>query len=137
MSETTTHSGSCLCNAVHFEISGEIKNIAHCHCIMCQKAHGAAFGTYAATPKESFDLHGQEHITEYESSPGITRTFCKHCGSNIQWIGSSPRSVEWASFALALLDDDFQAEKQKHIFTDNKVDWIDLCDQHPKFKEEH
>jgi hypothetical protein len=39
--------GSCLCGTVRYELRATIESLCHCHCIMCQKAHGAAFGTYA------------------------------------------------------------------------------------------
>ncbi len=42
--------GSCLCKRVRFEIRGALGRSSHCHCSMCRKAHGAAFGTYAAVP---------------------------------------------------------------------------------------
>ncbi|WP_438269777.1 GFA family protein [Neptunomonas phycophila] len=35
--------GSCLCGKVSYEISGEVGDIVHCHCVTCRKAHGAAF----------------------------------------------------------------------------------------------
>ncbi|MGH8286041.1 MAG: GFA family protein, partial [Steroidobacteraceae bacterium] len=37
--------GSCLCGGVRFEIDGPVGRASHCHCSMCRKAHGAAFGT--------------------------------------------------------------------------------------------
>ena len=38
--------GGCLCGAVGFRVDGPVHRMAHCHCSMCGKHHGAAFGTY-------------------------------------------------------------------------------------------
>ncbi|MCG8532385.1 MAG: GFA family protein [Desulfovibrionales bacterium] len=127
--------GSCLCQAVQFDIDGDIKSVTHCHCSMCRKSHGAAFATFAATPINNFKLTGQEHICSYESSPGVQRTFCKHCGSQIQWIDNDRWSKEWATFSLALLDADLEPRKQKHIYFASKVPWLKVCDSFPKYEQ--
>ncbi|MCL6269531.1 GFA family protein [Sansalvadorimonas sp. 2012CJ34-2] len=127
--------GSCLCKAVQFGIDGDIKSVTHCHCKMCQKSHASAYATYAATPKENFKLTGEENLACYESSPGVKRTFCKHCGSQIQWIDNNRWSKEWATFSLALLDADIDPRKQQHIYLASKVPWLKLCDHFPKHLE--
>ena len=38
--------GSCLCGGVRFEADA-IQMISTCHCSMCRKAHGAAYGVFA------------------------------------------------------------------------------------------
>ncbi|WP_105023326.1 GFA family protein [Vibrio chagasii] len=48
------YGGSCLCGTVKVEITGDIKSATHCHCNMCQKTHGAAFATFAASRDEDF-----------------------------------------------------------------------------------
>ena len=68
--------GSCLCKRVRFEIQGRLGRSSHCHCSMCRKAHGAAFGTYAEVRNEHFKVvAGAELILRYRSSPGVERTF--------------------------------------------------------------
>ncbi len=68
--------GSCLCGAIRYEIDGLMGPAGHCHCTMCQKAHGAAFGTYAEVKIENLKIvSGAEVIMRYRSSPGIERTF--------------------------------------------------------------
>jgi len=36
---------SCLCGDVAWGSEGPLDLITHCHCSMCRKAHGAAFGS--------------------------------------------------------------------------------------------
>ena len=39
--------GRCQCAAVAWRLDGEITFISHCHCSICRRIHGAAFGTFA------------------------------------------------------------------------------------------
>jgi hypothetical protein len=72
---------------------------------MCRKAHGAAFATYASARRRDFRwLAGEDWVQVYSSSPGVERTFCRQCGSTLQFIeDKKPDSVE---IALGTLDDD-------------------------------
>lgn len=38
--------GRCLCGALQFSVRFPTKWVAHCHCTMCRRAHGAAFVTW-------------------------------------------------------------------------------------------
>ena len=42
---STGFKGSCLCGSVRFSVDGFCEKAANCHCSMCRKFHGAAFGT--------------------------------------------------------------------------------------------
>ena len=84
---TGVHHGSCLCGAVTFEVRGDLGEIGHCHCDMCQKAHGAAYGTYVNVSLDDLKFtSGTDAIGRYQSSPTVVRTFCRHCGSTLQFI---------------------------------------------------
>jgi hypothetical protein len=48
MSDTAV--GACLCGAVQFELQLPATWVAHCHCTMCRRAHGAAFVTWVSVP---------------------------------------------------------------------------------------
>ena len=75
--------GHCLCGTVRYEIDGPFVNMLHCHCSMCRKHHGTAFVTWAAAPlvRLSHCSAGADSIVRYPSSPGLHRSFCRHCGS--------------------------------------------------------
>ena len=126
-------SGSCLCGGVRFEISGPLGRASHCHCSMCRKGHGAAFATYARAPVRDFRwASGQDLVAAYPSSPHIVRTFCKRCGSNLQWLDD--RSPEGIDVALGVLDDDPLVRPSVHIFVADKAPWFEITDdlaQHP------
>src|SRR5512142_435587 len=52
--------GKCLCGAVQYEVEGEPEWVAHCHCSLCRRHHGAAYGTYAGYPPARFRLTAGE-----------------------------------------------------------------------------
>ena len=126
--------GSCLCGSVRYEIRGAPGRITHCHCSQCRKAHGAAFGTYARVDWADFTLvSGQSDIGSYPSSPGVRRTFCKRCGSTLQFIRESrPQSF---SLATGTLDDDPGIRPSLHIFVGSKAPWLEITDGLPQHDE--
>ncbi|MEM7429594.1 MAG: GFA family protein [Pseudomonadota bacterium] len=82
--------GQCLCGTVKWELSAEPERIYNCHCRMCQKAHGTAFGTYFfMTPGTLKITEGQETIVTYRSSEFLTRHSCDTCGSVVPYPGGT------------------------------------------------
>ena len=123
--------GSCLCGDVRIEINGKVSGGSHCHCSMCRKAHGAAFGTYALVSAADFRIvSGADRITRYASSSGVSRMFCGRCGSTLQWqIETKPDIVE---IALGVLDDDPGVRPSRHIFVASKAPWHEITDSLPQ-----
>ena len=80
----TTTDGSCLCGDVHFALTFPSKWVAHCHCSLCRRAHGAAFVTWVGmedTRVAIDDPHSR--LRWYASTPGAERGFCSRCGSTL------------------------------------------------------
>ena len=122
---------SCLCGDVRFEIDGPLAGASHCHCSMCRKAHGAAFGTYAAVNLADFRIvAGADRITRYGSSAGFVRTFCARCGSTLQWLRESKPEI--VDVALGILDDDPGVRPERHIFVASKAPWHPITDRLPQ-----
>jgi hypothetical protein len=127
--------GSCLCGAIQFEASHLSPQMGHCHCSMCRKFHGAAFATFGETSSDNFRwLKGADLLKSYHAPNGTTRQFCSVCGSSLTFkpAGEDNGLIE---FSLGALDDPISERPDAHIFTAYKADWIDLCDDLPKFKE--
>jgi hypothetical protein len=124
--------GGCLCAGVKYEVTAEIEAISHCHCSMCRKAHGAAFGTYASVRlKDHAFTEGASLIRQYESSSDVTRSFCSVCGSPLAWY-SAGEFADWIAFPLATLDTLCTPRTQKHIHTASKAPWHIICDDWPQ-----
>ena len=74
--------GRCLCGAVRYEVDGGIVAVVNCHCSMCRKHHGTPYATWVVVPSRQYRVtQGAASIVRYQSSPGLHRSFCSHCGS--------------------------------------------------------
>ena len=122
--------GRCLCGALVFEVTSPTLWCAHCHCSMCQRAHGAAFVTWVGVAEESFRLRASETLVWYRSSELAERGFCGRCGSSLFF-----RSSRWPGevhVALANVDHEIDREPEGHVFWDAHVDWVTLGDDLPR-----
>lgn len=80
----TTHTGSCLCGAVAFEISGAAVAEGYCHCRYCATWSGAPVSPLVVLPAGSIRLtRGAEHIATYNKTPTANRKFCTKCGGHV------------------------------------------------------
>ena len=78
--------GQCLCGAVTWELSAEPFQTFNCHCKMCRKAHGTAFGTYwFLRPDQVRVSSGADQVVVYRSSHLLQRRFCGVCGSVVPY----------------------------------------------------
>ncbi|WP_249263598.1 GFA family protein [Neptunomonas phycophila] len=124
--------GSCLCGKVSYEISGEVGDIVHCHCVTCRKAHGAAFSSVAAVKDCDFTLSGQEWLSSYESSPGKVRYFCSSCGTQIY---AKRERTEHLILRLGSLDTDLASKEKNHIWVSQKANWYSITNNLPECQE--
>lgn len=110
--------------------------MAHCHCSMCRKFHGAGFATYGHSKKDDFRwVEGEQLLSSYIASNGTTRSFCSRCGSSLVFKGREGEENE-IIFALGTLDSDISQQPDAHIFVEFKANWVELNDELPKFKQE-
>jgi hypothetical protein len=128
-------SGSCLCGGVKYQITGELFMAAYCHCSMCRKAHGSAFRPRALVLAEHFRwVQGKELVTDYESSPGAHRMFCRRCGSPL--IARSDEYPTIYNIALGTLDDDPGIRVLRSIGTLRpRPPWFEIADNLRQFPE--
>lgn len=114
--------GSCLCGRVRFSIDVPVKWVAHCHCSMCRRAHGAAFVTWVGVQDTAYRVvAGEEALRWYASSEEGKRGFCGECGSTLffacaHWPGEM-------HIARANVDTALDQPPQVHAFFDTHVDW--------------
>ena len=120
--------GQCLCGAVSWEFSGQPKYSCHCHCQMCRKAHGAAYGSYYFIARENFCwTSDRDTILDYRSSPDLTRSFCHACGSVVPNVYDTDRFM----LVPAGSHDDGPGIAQ-HIFVASRAPWHDITDDLPQ-----
>ncbi|MBE7942588.1 MULTISPECIES: GFA family protein [Ramlibacter] len=126
--------GSCLCQGVAFEISGEVTGLLYCHCRMCRKAHGTAFRARGAV--KAAELHwtrGEALVRYFESSPGTHRGFCSVCGSSLVSRFDDEPGV--LGLALGALDDDPGARPACHVHVASKAPWHEITDRLPRHED--
>ncbi|MCP5277577.1 MAG: GFA family protein [Thiobacillus sp.] len=127
------YEGGCLCGRVRFRITGPIRNIVHCHCSRCRKAQGSAFATNGFVATVHFQIMaGEGELTGYESSPGQSKYFCRHCGSPIMSRNTArPNQVR---IRLGTIESDIGERPMAHIFVTSKANWDDIRGDLPQYE---
>lgn len=122
--------GQCLCAAVEFSVSGEPNWSSHCHCNTCRQNSGAAVATFVSFPISGFTLtKGQ--LCDYQSSPGVTRSFCGNCGSPIVYRSDAVPLEAQLVLGSLKNPEDFPAQLQ--VFCAEKLPWVSIDNHIPKF----
>jgi len=126
--------GSCMCGEIQFEFSDTNCSFNLCHCQMCQKFSGSAFGAFFRAKKETFKfIKGEDLEKIYPSSDWASRAFCSNCGSSIRYIyHEKPENVY---LSAGLLDGKTELKPVRHIFTKDKCQWFDITDNIPQVEK--
>jgi hypothetical protein len=123
--------GGCLCGALRFAVKDETIWCAHCHCHMCQKAHGAGYVTWVGVANERFSItRGDVNLKWFDSSAGAQRGFCGICGSSVFF-----RSSRWPGemhITLANFDGPIDRQPQGHVNYASHVEWMPVDESLPK-----
>ena len=126
----TLRKGRCLCGAVRYEYDGPENWVAHCHCESCRRNTSSPFTTFIGVPRDAYRFTGIQPSI-YNSSPGVRRLFCPKCGSPVAFDADSyPDEIH---FYLAALEDASGLDVQIHGFVGEKVPWVTLGDDLPKY----
>jgi len=126
-----THKGGCQCGAVRITTTGAPNWIATCHCADCRRATGAAMATYVGFNADAAEISGASY-TEFESSAGTFRGFCKTCGARLTY--RSPNWEKEIHFHVGALDDADAFAPDGNVYTKEKLDWVQLEAGLPAFE---
>ncbi|EIW75713.1 hypothetical protein CONPUDRAFT_147234 [Coniophora puteana RWD-64-598 SS2] len=132
----STHKGSCLCQAVQYEITlpgkGEQQLYSVCHCKNCQKGGGSPFTANFLLPAKNMKLTKGVEGTDIESYPmtqttigtPMVRYFCFTCGSTL--YGKSSANDAVVIIQSGSLDDPIDADVQptQEIFSMDSREWL-------------
>jgi len=133
MSTVRMTSGRCLCGAVSFHISGELRPVIYCHCEQCRRSSGH-FVAATACRRAQLSFDADETLTWYRSSPAAQRGFCRACGSSLFWAPEHGRY--WSIFAGAL-DRPTGLRAASHIYVHMASDYYTIDDGLPTYEEEY
>ena len=125
--------GSCLCQGVRFTLDSPPLFINHCHCSLCRKLSGSAFGSFLHADGRGLRwLQGQDLVRSYESSPGNWRAFCTRCGSLMPVLEDEGCH---AIVPAGSLDEDPGLRPLVHIHCASRAPWYALPeDGLPRFE---
>jgi hypothetical protein len=117
---STIHRGGCLCGAIRYAITGAPVVTTLCHCRSCRLASGAP--SLAWTVVRVDDLrYDAGHPSEFESSPGVFRGFCRACGTSLSWRRlDRPDTID---LTTASLDAPDAFAPAKEIWLEHKLAW--------------
>ncbi len=132
MSTAQTTNGHCLCGAVSYCVSGELRPIMYCHCEQCRRTSGH-FVAATACKASQLSITGEDDIKWYRSSPDARRGFCRHCGSNMFW---QPEHGQYWSIWAGSLNRPTRLTASRHIYVHMASDYYDIDDGLPQFEEE-
>ncbi len=122
----TVHHGSCLCGQVKYEVRGQLRPVAYCHCVQCRKQ----FGHYCAATNASADAVAiTGDVAWYASSDTARRGFCPTCGSGLFWKREGGTTV---SIMAGSLDGPTGLQPSRHIFCADKGDYYEITDGLPQ-----
>ncbi len=133
MSTEQTANGGCLCGAVTYKVTGQLRPILYCHCEQCRRTSGH-FVAATACRRSQLDINGEKDIKWYSSSPEAQRGFCRHCGSNMFW---QPDPGRFWSIWAGTLDRPTGLKASSHIYVHMASDYYDIDDGLPQFEDRH
>ena len=127
-----TRSGQCLCGAIRYQLSGEPKSVALCHCSDCRRSAGAPMVAWAMFPEASLTLT-QGTPKTINSSGTAMRSFCADCGSGLFYRNEKnlPGIVDVQS---GTLDDPNALPPAVQVQTAERLGWMKQFQDLPEFE---
>ncbi|KAF9049076.1 Mss4-like protein [Panaeolus papilionaceus] len=130
--ESIIRKGSCLCRAVHYEVTGEPITFRVCHCVNCRKSSGTAFmSSLFFNGKQLMVITGGDKVKVYSdrdtgSGYPINRFFCGECGSNLFRQPANPEALakDLRVVTAGTLDEEINTAVKTELFPELKRDWV-------------
>ncbi|HIF52100.1 MAG TPA: aldehyde-activating protein [Thiotrichaceae bacterium] len=132
---TNNTKGSCLCEEVAYEITGNLSIFQYCHCSRCRKFTGSAYASNLLVSPNQFKwLQGESSIGTYspKETKHFTTAFCKVCGSSLPWHAKSGKSVV---IPAGTLNGHPGIEPFQNIFCASKALWYKASSELPEHNE--
>lgn len=121
--------GACLCGDVTVSVNGSyVAAVGLCHCRMCQRWSGVAFGCFSAKP-DAVTIQGE--VSCYASSNFSERAFCRVCGSHL-WMRDTVDGGGDFEFMPGLFPDAKDFPLISEIYTDQAPAYVPLAGAHKR-----
>ena len=115
--------GGCLCGDVRFTAMGAPDRVGVCHCLDCQKHHGAPFYAAAIFPRAAVTVTGETWA--YQG-----RHFCPTCGGSVFAVSGDETELH-----LGALDAPDQFTPTYECWVERRESWLPALPgaaQHPR-----
>ncbi len=126
------HLGSCRCGSVAIEATHETHFTGYCHCDDCRRSNGAPIVAFAGFEKDQFEWTNKESLAEW-CNGDFSRLFCKVCGSPIAYTDKKLSDITF--FYIGFMKDASAFPPENHSYHNEKINWLELCDDLPKFNK--
>lgn len=129
-----THTGSCLCGAVRFEITGAFEHFFLCHCSRCRKGSGSAHGAnlFAANAAITWRA-GEDKVTSFALvGTRHARSFCATCGAALPSVQMNGQLLVVPAGSL---DTPLTMRPDAHINVASRADWDCALQDAPSFDD--
>lgn len=118
-------SGGCQCGAVRYELRVPPFGIWACHCSLCRKQSGSAFGLSMSVALDAL-LFTQGEPASWtrtaESGHTLDCLFCRDCGSRLVHRRHDHGGRQ--TLKPGTLDDTSWVVPQRHFFAESALPWV-------------
>ena len=122
--------GGCLCGSVRYRVDGDPLASGVCHCRTCRKTASSPSLPFVTFAVEQFAFtHGKP--ADFNSSPGVTRSFCGHCGSSLTYRNNERSDL--VDIMTCSLDDAEAFPPTYHIWVSHRLAWAPVADGLPVY----
>ncbi|MEJ2031212.1 MAG: GFA family protein [Maritimibacter sp.] len=129
MSDPDEKTGHCLCGAIGYAYTGTPRFQVHCHCESCRRATASPFTSFLGVADGQWRWTGEEP-KDYISSPGVRRSFCPHCGTQMAYRADKfPGEIHFYAATLTHPED---FTPTAHVHRDVALSWAGITDIQPR-----
>jgi hypothetical protein len=86
--------------------------------------------TWISVPRSAFRFK-QGAPRYFNSSPGVTRSFCGTCGSPLTY--ANERIPDEVHLYAASLVNPSDVNPSRHVFVEEQLPWLEIADRLPRF----
>ncbi len=126
-----TTRGYCFCKKTSWEYEGEMTWACYCHCDDCRRNCSAPVVAWIGVPLRNFKWTGEAPET-LESSKGVFRHFCKHCGSPVGF--EADHYAGGMHLYAASMENPEDFNPTFHVNYQSKLPWLQMNDDLPKYE---
>ncbi len=122
---TFPQTGGCQCGAIRYELREPPFGVWACHCNICRKQSGSAFGLSMGVAIEGLVFtQGEPSVWTRTAESGhvVDQLYCPACGSRL--IHRRHRNEGRQTLKPGTLDDTSWVAPERHIFTEFALGWV-------------